>query len=137
MEADLGQFLLRNLNALDARSTVKAGLDRQPGFHCGAANQLHDDLAAQQGLSAPVASNMAKQTMFDLAPLARSRWKVTNAQLQACFVGESLQSHLPQTRSCAVDGTRGYSCLFASASFMTRTMAHSRCRGTVTIVSDP
>src|ERR1022692_4518485 len=40
--------------------------------------------------------------MFDLVPLARTRWEVTDRNLQPDFVGQFLQLPLPQPYPCAV-----------------------------------
>ena len=54
MEADLAQFPIGDLDALNVRSTIEAGLDLQSGLRRSTANQLHDDFAAQERLPSPV-----------------------------------------------------------------------------------
>ena len=64
-----GELGIGDLEALLVGSAVQSGVDFQAGGGRGVANQLDHDLVIDQGLAAPVAGDVAEQTMFDLVPL--------------------------------------------------------------------
>ena len=95
METNLAQFRIGDLDALNVRSTIEAGLDLQSGLRRSTTNQLHDDFAAQERLSSPVARDLTEQTMFDLVPLAGSRREMADLNVQVQFIGQLLQLNVP------------------------------------------
>src|ERR1700687_1880814 len=56
---------------------------------CGR-NEIDDDLVAQKRLSAPVLTDEAEQSVFDLVPLAGARRKVADRDSQSCFIRQFL-----------------------------------------------
>jgi hypothetical protein len=68
----------------------------------GPANQIDDDLVADQWTTAPVHADEREQSMLDLVPLAGARWKMTNPNRESQLVGERLQFLLPQAHPRAV-----------------------------------
>src|SRR5262252_6697786 len=78
---------------------IESRLDTQPRRRAGTTNEADDHLAAQQGLSPPVRSDMAKHTMLDLVPFARARREMAYRYMQPRLIGEPLQLCLPQPRT--------------------------------------
>src|SRR5499427_7466094 len=81
---------------------IESRLDTQPRRRAGTTNEADDHLAAQQGLSPPVRSDMAKHTMLDLVPFARARREMAYRYMQPRLIGEPLQLCLPQPRTGTV-----------------------------------
>ena len=60
------------------------------------ADEVQDGRVSQQGLSGPVQTNEAEQTMLNPIPLRRTRGKVRHRDSQLTFIGQVLQAGFPQ-----------------------------------------
>ena len=56
----------------------------------GRRNEMDDCLEAAKRFATPVLGEVGEQTVFDLIPLAGSRWEVTHRDSQPGFIGELL-----------------------------------------------
>ena len=65
-------------------------------------DQIDNDAVAYQRLGAPWLRDGRAQAMLDLVPLAGARRPVAYAYIGTTFIGETLQSALPQAQSRAV-----------------------------------
>src|SRR5437660_2487118 len=66
-------------------------------FGCpGVANRFDYDFVSFQGNSLPVSCDVAKESVLDLVPFARSRRIVTNLDHQTRLVGKTLKLQFPQ-----------------------------------------
>src|SRR5947207_3178905 len=74
---------------------IKARLDAQALLSSGASNELDNRLKAGQWAAPPVLRDVTEEAVFDLVPLARSRWEVADANAQSRFVGKLLDCDLP------------------------------------------
>src|SRR5262249_39459586 len=62
---------------------------------CGS-NEIHNHLMADKRLPSPILTDVCKESMFNLVPLAGSWWQMANGDLQTSFIGQLLQLGLPQ-----------------------------------------
>src|SRR6266516_218746 len=68
---------------------------------CGA-NEFDNHLMADQRTPTPVHADMRKQSMFNLIPLARAGWQMTNRHPQTGRICEVLEFKLPQSHAIPV-----------------------------------
>src|SRR5512136_3476527 len=66
------------------------------------ANQLHDNLMADQGSPSPIHADMRKKPMFYFVPFAGPGREMADRNTQTGFCRKSLQLHLPQTDAVSV-----------------------------------
>src|SRR5690242_19871308 len=102
LEGQFGKLCVRHLETSFVGILVQLGTDVEPCFGGRAADQIDHDLAADQGTSAPVVGDVAEHPMFDLVPLAGSRWKVTDLDREAEVIGQLLHLAFPQADPIAV-----------------------------------
>ncbi len=81
---------------------VQRSSNQQTLLCSGVGNQVHDDFVSSQRPAAPVLRDEAEQAMLNLVPLARTRREMTHVQAESYFVGQFLQSHLPESIAAAV-----------------------------------
>lgn len=55
-----------------------------------------------KGLASPIAGDVTEHTVFDLVPLAGTRWKVADFNRLADFIGELLELQLSEATPTAV-----------------------------------
>src|ERR1700678_2671286 len=60
-------------------------------------NQFQDDLTIDQRTTSPVLRDLAEQTMLDLVPFTRPRWKVAYGYWHPQTVRQTLHRYLPQS----------------------------------------
>ena len=101
-DRQLRELVVADLDAGFVGMRVQRGADGEAGLRGRAGDQVHDDFVAGQRTTAPVLGDEAKQTMFDLVPLAGPRRKMAHPQPQARGVGQRLQRLLPQPVAAAV-----------------------------------
>ena len=89
-------------------SLVELGLYPQPGSCSSIAYQVDNRLEGTQRLASPVPRDVAEQAVFNLVPLARARWEVTDSDPQIPFVGELLQLVLPSARAISIASPAHY-----------------------------
>lgn len=90
-----GKLLVGDLDAFGVGSLVQFGLNSQSSACSRTDNQLDQDFMADEGASSPVHADIAKQTMLDLVPFARSRWEMSDRNRESRLVGQLLQFKLP------------------------------------------
>src|SRR5215470_17627441 len=66
------------------------------------ADEFDDNLVAGERTPTPVHSDVREETMFDLVPLARARWQVTDRDGQTDFASELAQFIFPQAHPITV-----------------------------------
>jgi hypothetical protein len=67
-----------------------------PKWNCaGKEKQLVSNHFAMERLTSPILADEGKHAVFDLIPLAGSRWQVANQDLQPRLVSQFLQFHFP------------------------------------------
>ena len=64
LDVDGRHFVIADLNAFLIEVTIEIAGDRKPVFGRGGADQLDDDLVADQRLAAPVLRDVGKETML-------------------------------------------------------------------------
>ena len=89
------EFVVGDLDAGGVGGGIELAADLETGFGRCRADQLNDDLMADQRLSAPVAGDEGKQAMLDLVPFAGAGRQVTDGDRDIEFVGQLLQLQLP------------------------------------------
>ena len=79
-----------DLHGLWVGALVDLRLDPKTGARGCVGNQLDDHLEAGERTTTPVHTDVGPHPVLDLVPLARTRWKVTNDDVQARLIGELL-----------------------------------------------
>ena len=90
-----------NLDALGITAGVDVASDGEASIG-GGADQLDDDLMADERLAAPVLRNVGEQAMLDPVPFAGAGRQVGHRHGEAGFIGEALQFAFPQADPGAV-----------------------------------
>ena len=90
---------LRHLDPGRIGGTIQFRTDLQTGY---GGDQVNNDLVADERTAAPVLSDVAEHTTFDLIPLARARWIVIHVDGHSQTSGQILQCHFPQAATAAV-----------------------------------
>ena len=101
-DVDRRKFFGRDLDALVVFSFVQFGMHFEPRISPCGANECDDDLIAFQRFASPRTCDVAEQTMLDLVPFTRARWKVTHFDLNAKEIRESLQFVFPKTTASPI-----------------------------------
>lgn len=65
---------------------VDCSFNYEATFCCRTRDEVDDSLMADQWFATPVLADETEKTIFELVPLACSRWKVTNCEFQAKFI---------------------------------------------------
>ena len=102
LDVDGSHFVIADLNAFLIEVTIEIAGDREAVFGRGGADQLDDDLVADQRLAAPVLRDVGKETVLDPVPLAGARRQMSDRDGKTALVGEPLQLELPQTDAGAI-----------------------------------
>src|ERR1019366_6152554 len=68
VEIELGDLLVRDLDALGVGAGIQFGMDIESGRGAGGRDQAHNDLKTNQRLATPVLGNTRKEAVFDLVP---------------------------------------------------------------------
>src|SRR3954452_2679126 len=92
-----------NLDALGIAAGIDVASDGEAGVGRGGADQLNDDLMADERLAAPVLRNVGEQTMLDPVPFAGAGRQDRHGE--AGYIGETLQFAFPQADPGAVAAT--------------------------------
>src|SRR5690349_7470115 len=91
-----------DLDALGIAAGVDLAADGQAGLGGRGADQLNDNLMADQRLAAPVPGDVGEEPVFDPVPFAGPGRQVRHGDGQAGLVGKALQLALPQPHAGAV-----------------------------------
>ena|SRR5271157_4689325 len=95
-------FSLGNLAAFVIGFGIELGLHDESCLCTSRTDQIDDDLVRFKGLPSPIAGDVTEHTVFDLVPLAGTRWKVADFNRLADFIGELLELQLPEATPTAV-----------------------------------
>ena len=101
-EIHRAQFFVSHFYLWRVLASVKTRLQPQAGARLCGRDQLYNDFVTDQRSTPPVHADMREEPMLDLVPLAGSRRKMANSNLEARVVGESLQLNLPEARSVTI-----------------------------------
>ncbi len=102
LDVDGGHFGIADFDAFWVKVLVDVAGDGEAGGGRGGADQLDDDLVADERFAAPVLRNVGKEAVFDAVPFAGSRRQMGDCHSQAGLVGEALQLELPEAEASAV-----------------------------------
>ena len=69
MQIHPGELLVRDTTTLGVDALIDSALDEQTSLRRCGADQVHNDLMGEQRLTAPVAGDERKQSMFNFVPL--------------------------------------------------------------------
>ena len=89
-DGERGEFLIGDLDSFGVNIFIERCLDLQSFSSPGIADQIDDNLTADEGTPSPVGGDVAEHAVFDFVPLAGSRREMTNLNRQIQFVGEPL-----------------------------------------------
>ena len=73
LDVDGCHFIIADLNAFLIEVVIEVASDRETVFGRGGADQLDNDLVADQWFAAPVLRDVSKETVLDPVPLAGAR----------------------------------------------------------------
>src|SRR3954469_6627167 len=102
LDGELGHLGIRDLDALGIAAGVDLAADGQAGLGGRGADQLNDNLMADQRLAAPGPGDVGEEPVFDPVPFAGPGRQVRHGDGQAGLVGKALQLALPQPHAGAV-----------------------------------
>ena len=77
-QVDHFQFIIADTNAFGVEVRIQFGADGQAVLGGGGADEITDDLMADQWLPPPVHADVAEHAVFDLVPFARTRREVAD-----------------------------------------------------------
>ncbi len=104
-DGECREFLVGDFDACGIVPIIPLGLDAQSFGGRRVADQVDDDLPADQGTAAPVLRDVTEHPMLDFVPFAGAGRKVTDLDQHAQFVSELLQLNFPQAHAVAVTAT--------------------------------
>ena len=73
LDVDGRPFIIADLNAFLIEVAIEVASDRETVFGLGGADQLDNDLVADQWFATPVLRDVSKETVLDPVPLAGAR----------------------------------------------------------------
>src|SRR5271157_748775 len=94
-EIECGHRGSRYFSSLGILLPRQLGLDLESVAGLGAADEIDDGFVADQGSRPPVLRDERKHPMFDLVPLAGTRGKMRDMNLQPGEIGQTLHPHFP------------------------------------------
>ena len=97
LDVDGSHFVIADLNAFLIEIAIEIASNRETVFGRGGADQLDDDLVADQWLAAPVLRDVGKETVLDPIPLAGAGRQMSDRDGKTALIGEPLQLELPQS----------------------------------------
>src|ERR1700733_7298476 len=94
-DADCLHLLVGDVDTFRVEVAVDLAADLEASFRRCGADELDNNLVADQRLAAPVHGDEGEQAMFDLVPLAGTRRQVGHGHFQAGLVGKALELTFP------------------------------------------
>src|SRR4051812_30222364 len=94
-DVDRVHLVVGHLDAFRVQVGVDLAADLQAGVGRRGADELDDDLMADQWFATPVHGDEGEQAMLNPVPLAGAGRQVGHRYLQASLIGEALQFALP------------------------------------------
>src|SRR5260370_18303902 len=95
-------FGIGDLNSFRIEALVDVAGDGEAGIGGGGADQLDDDLVADQRFAAPVLGDVGKKAVLDAVPLAGTGRQVGDGYDEAGLVGKALEFAFPEAGPGAV-----------------------------------
>ena len=89
-------FGIGDLNSFRVEALVDVACDGEAGIGGGGADQLDDDLVADQRFAAPVLGDVGKEAVLDTVPLAGTGRQVGDGYDEAGLVGKALEFAFPE-----------------------------------------
>src|SRR5437867_923243 len=87
-------------------SLIQLSLDAQTGRRRRVTDQFHDRFKGAERTPSPILSNVTKEAVLNLVPLARPGREVRDMNAQPQVIGQALHFHLPRSTSIAVAAAR-------------------------------
>ena len=97
-----GQFGIADLDALRIAALVDVASDGEAGIGRSGADQLDDDVVADERFAAPVLGDVGKEAVLDAVPFAGAGRQMGDGYNQAGFVGKALEFTFPEADAGAV-----------------------------------
>src|SRR5262249_9823265 len=94
-QTKLLHLLIRHLDTLGITALIQYGFDVEPCLGRRACYQVHHGRQTIQRTPSPVLADVAKQPVFDLIPLTRTRREVADTDSHPQLIGQALQLDLP------------------------------------------
>ena len=95
-------FGIRDLNSFRVEALVDVAGDGEAGIGGSGADQLDNDLVADQWLATPVLGDVGKEAVLDAVPLAGTGRQVGDGYDEAGLVGKALEFAFPEADAGAV-----------------------------------
>ena len=95
-EIQLRESVVADLHAFGVAPPIQLGFDGQAGPRGRVADEIHDDLVADQRTTAPILRDVAEHPVLDLVPLAGPGREVAHVDPQSGLAGELLEAYLPE-----------------------------------------
>ncbi len=102
LDVDAGHFGIAYLEAFWVAVLVDFAGDDEAGVGRGGADQLDDDLMADERFATPVLRDVGEQTVLDAVPFTGARRQMGDCHGEAGLIGEALQFALPEPDASAV-----------------------------------
>jgi hypothetical protein len=96
------QFGIADFDALRIAALVDVANDGEAGIGSSGADQLNDDLVADERFAAPVLGDIGKEAVLDAVPFAGAGRQMGDGYNEAGFVGKALEFTLPEADAGAV-----------------------------------
>jgi hypothetical protein len=90
------QFGIADFDAFGIAALVDVASDGEAGFGGSGADQLDDDVVADERFGAPVLGDVGKEAVLDAVPFAGAGWQMGDGYNQAGLVGKALQFTFPE-----------------------------------------
>src|SRR5258708_17377531 len=100
-------FGIRDLNSFRVEALVDVAGDGEAGIGGSGADQLDDDLVADQRFAAPVLGDVGKKAVLDAVPLAGTGLQVGDGYDEAGLVGKPLELAFPDADTGAASAASG------------------------------
>src|SRR5216684_9011777 len=99
---DGGEVCVGDGDALGIVAVIEAATNGEAGIGSGGADQLENDLMADERGCPPVLGDEREEPMLDLVPFGGAGRQMADDQGEADLVGELLQLGLPQPATTAI-----------------------------------
>ena len=95
-------FGIADFDAFGIAALVDVASDGETGIGSSGADQLNNDLVADEQFAAPVLGDMGKEVVLDAVPFAGAGRQMGDGYNEAGFVGKALELTLPEADAGAV-----------------------------------
>ena len=95
-------FGIADFDALGIAALVNVASDSEVGIGGSGADQLYDDVVADERFAAPVLGDVGKEAVLDAVPFAGAGRQMGDGYNEAGFVGKALEFTFPEADAGAV-----------------------------------